>query len=756
MSSTANLRPLAFICVIAVTAIGGYRWGIAAALTVTALYTILAGPQYRSIESALLQNALLAGISLAFGMVLVEVVRGRSRSTQSALADLESTKKELERLKELQAAEAALRRVQQRLSAVGESLPFGTWEIGADGKQLVHVSDNYCRLLGMTRQQIEEGGWQDRVPAEDAARFLEAWNSRDQSEVFEGGYRVRAADGKTYSILSRGVRLTDTTGSTTGWAGFSLDITEHKRREAQLGILSDLGRVLSLSLEPFGTLERAAQLLVPRMADWCSIDLVTNATNGDEGTKRVLVLRRDPASERQNRPKLGERNDAWLFEQAAAHVIATHQPFNQDLSESEGEFRSIVSAPLIARGRTLGAITLATDGSGRTYTGDDADFASIIARRVALAFDNARLYERERRVADIFQRASLPSSLPTIPAIAIHAHYQPGASEAEIGGDWYDAFQLSDGRLGISIGDVAGKGLQAASIMSTVRLHIRASALEDLAPSLVLARVNQLLLIDKPIMVTAVFGIVDPEELTFTFSNAGHPLPIVASTEGDIVSSMPVAPPLGISPDAIFPEQALMLSLGSTLVLYTDGLVEGKRDKLLGEEALFAAIKSVAASSNENPAEAIASLMVGTLASDDVAVLTVSPALRPLLELDLTLPAQPVSSKLFRQALRRFYLAAGLSEAKIQVLQVATGEAITNSIQHAYGVRGGSVRVCGRVESGKLIVEIRDTGRWRGAHDDGGGYGLQVLKGIVQDVAIDSTEQGTTVRLTQPVGRVIT
>jgi anti-sigma regulatory factor (Ser/Thr protein kinase) len=199
-----------------------------------------------------------------------------------------------------------------------------------------------------------------------------------------------------------------------------------------------------------------------------------------------------------------------------------------------------------------------------------------------------------------------------------------------------------------------------------------------------------------------------------------------------------------------------MLSLGSTLVLYTDGLVEGKRDKLLGEEALFAAIKSVAASNNENPAEAIASLTVGTLPSDDVAVLTVSPALRPLLELDLTLPAQPQSGKLFRQALRRFYLAAGLSEAKIQVLQVATGEAITNSIQHAYGVRGGSVRVCGRVESGKLIVEIRDTGRWRGAHDDGGGYGLQVLKGIVQDVAIDSTDQGTTVRLTQPVGRVIT
>jgi len=157
-----------------------------------------------------------------------------------------------------------------------------------------------------------------------------------------------------------------------------------------------------------------------------------------------------------------------------------------------------------------------------------------------------------------------------------------------------------------------------------------------------------------------------------------------------------------------------------------------------------------------NPAEAIAARLIDTPPSDDVAILTVRAAARPLLELDITLPAQPNNGRIFRQALRRFYLAAGLSEDKISLLQVAIGEAITNSIQHAYGVRAGAVRVRGRVESGNLVIEISDTGRWRAEHEDGGGYGLQILKGIVPDVAISAGENGTVVRLTQPIGRVIT
>src|SRR6202011_3163952 len=115
---------------------------------------------------------------------------------------------------------------------------------------------------------------------------------------------------------------------------------------------------------------------------------------------------------------------------------------------------------------------------------------------------------------------------------------------------------------------------------------------------------------DKPAMVTALFGILDPEELTFTCSIAGHPPPLVVSAEGEISSGVPVAPPLGIATDAVFPEQTLMLPLGSLLVLYTDGLIEGKRDKLDAEDTFAKVLQAVAGLHEANPAEAIAARLI--------------------------------------------------------------------------------------------------------------------------------------------------
>lgn len=761
------LRPLSFIIVIAISTLAGYRVGLLSAIVAAVLFTVVetaSGAAF--MPQGFVWNTLLIAVSLIAAVLLVEVISRQSVAEKTALSDLANAKGELEAIRQSREAQAALRRAEQRYSAVGESMPFGTWEMSADGRTLLHISDNYCQLLGLSRGEIEQGGWLTRVPADDAKRFLELWENRENSDNFEGEYRVLGADGKTYWILSRGLRLTNGDGETTGWAGFSLDITERKRTEQRLALLSDLGRVLALSLEPMATIERAAQVVVPRFADWFAVDLI----GADGNIQPAFIMHYDDSLTKAARDLSGA-DPSTLYGPMSAYVIAKREaqlvetvpattgrsvPYGQDAVIDAFSPHSLITVPLVARDQTLGALTLAASASTNQFAEDDVDFANIIARRVALALDNALLYERERRVADIFQRASLPATLPKIPGIAIDAHYESGAKEAEIGGDWYDAFQLADGRLGLSIGDVAGKGLQAASIMSTVRLLIRATALEELTPSRVLSRANQLLLNDKPAMVTALFGVLDTEELTFTCSIAGHPPPLVVSPEGEISTGVPVAPPLGIATDAVFPEQTLMLPLGSLLVLYTDGLIEAKRDRPNAEEAFATVLQTVAGLHEVNPAEAIAARWIDAPPSDDVAILTVRAAARPLLELDITLPAQPNNGRIFRQALRRFYLAAGLSEDKISLLQVAIGEAITNSIQHAYGVRAGAVRVRGRIESGNLVVEISDTGRWRGEHEDGGGYGLQILKGIVPDVAISADENGTVVRLTQPIGRVIT
>ncbi len=758
------LRPLAFILVIAISTVAGYRVGLLSAIVAAVLFTLVDTASASAfVPQGFVWNTIFAAVSLVAAVLLVEVVRHRSVAERNALTDLANAKEELEAIKQSREAQAALRRAEQRYSSVCESMPFGTLEISPDGSKLLHISDNYCQLLGMSRDEIQQGGWLTRVPADDAKRFLELWENRENSDSFEGEYRVVGADGKTYWILARGLRLTNTEGETTSWAGFSLDITERKRTEQRLGLLSDLGRVLSLSLEPLATIERAAEVVVPRFADWFAVDLV----GADGNIEPAFIMHYDDSLTKAARD-LSKADEPTLYGPMSAHVIAKRESQLLDTVKRRSNANSrdavidafnpssLITVPLVARDQTLGALTLATSASTNQFAADDVDFANIIARRVALAFDNALLYERERRVADIFQRASLPATLPKIPGIAIDAHYESGAKEAEVGGDWYDAFQLADGRLGLSIGDVAGKGLQAASIMSTVRLLIRATALEELTPSRVLSRANQLLLNDKPAMVTALFGVLDPEELTFTCSIAGHPPPLVVSPEGEISTGVPVAPPLGIATDAVFPEQTLMLPLGSLLVLYTDGLIEAKRDIPDAEAAFAKVLQTVAVLHELNPAEAIAARWLDAPPSDDVAILTVRAAARPLLELDITLPAQPNNGRIFRQALRRFYLAAGLSEEKISLLQVAIGEAITNSIQHAYGVRAGAVRVRGRIESGNLVIEISDTGRWRGEHEDGGGYGLQILKAIVPDVAISAGETGTVVRLTQPIGRVIT
>ncbi len=761
-----RLRPIAYVLLLAAAALGGYRWGLALGAFATLIFTILdIYSGYSKLSLVVWTNALFFLVAVVASVVLVELVRTRTQSEAIAQLDLARAKEEVEHLSGLHETRSALYQMQQRYAAISDMLPYGTWLTNADGSKLLYASENYCRLFGMTVEGIANGGFRSRVPPDDYERFIAAWRNRSEDGIFENEYRVLGVDGNLYSILSRGVRLTDNDGATTGWAGFSLDITSRKQSEEKVALLSQLGRVLSTSLDPQRTLSRAVELLVPRLADWCAIDLVLDTGE----ISRALMVHRDPGLTAQAQDLI-DAGEAVRFGHRAEQAIGTgrsqlHEPVGDeeiDASPLSRKQRTLlkrfglghaVTVPLIARQQTLGALTLVATGAAKAYSQEDADFAGIIARRVALAYDNARLYEREHRVADIFQRASLPTSMPELPGITLRAHYVPGAKEAEIGGDWYDAFTLPDGRLGVSIGDVAGKGLQAAAAMSAVRLLIRATALERLAPAKVLERANLMLLNDRPSMVTALFGIVDLENMTFSFACGGHPPPIVASPDDSMTFGRPVAPPLGVSPEAKFPEQSLALSHGSLLVLYTDGLVEQNRNAIPnGEERLLEAIRSVLATHESNAAGKIVSMLTDSEPKDDIAVLTVACAPAPLREMDLELPADPLSSRIFRQSLRRLFVAAGMTEENIQLFQVALGEAITNCIQHAYGVRGGTVRVWGRVENGKLVVDVSDSGRWRKPHGDGGGYGLNVIRAIAKKVTIQRSSNGTTVRFIEPLG----
>ncbi|MBV8602689.1 MAG: SpoIIE family protein phosphatase, partial [Candidatus Eremiobacteraeota bacterium] len=237
----------------------------------------------------------------------------------------------------------------------------------------------------------------------------------------------------------------------------------------------------------------------------------------------------------------------------------------------------------------------------------------------------AELYRRERRIADTLQRALLPPVLPKLPGLWLDAVYQPDTNEANVGGDWYDAFELNDQRIAFSIGDVAGHGLEAAILMGRVREALRAAAIEGNEPARVLALANASIeLLDRPAMVTALFATLDRLTMRLTFASAGHPPPVLAYADGRIERPAVEGIPLGTGFEGEWRSATVALEPGSILALYTDGLIESDREIEAAETRLVAALGRQARGTQRRSAlSLVASTIVGKQ-RDDIAVLTVA------------------------------------------------------------------------------------------------------------------------------------
>jgi hypothetical protein len=234
------------------------------------------------------------------------------------------------------------------------------------------------------------------------------------------------------------------------------------------------------------------------------------------------------------------------------------------------------------------------------------------------------LYENEKRIADVLQAAFVQKALPVIPSIGFHASYVPAGPQARVGGDWYDAFALPDGRILFSIGDVAGHGIEAAVIMSRARQAIIANALHERDPAVVLMNANETLMLQEPKMVTAVCGYIEPASLQIRYATAGHPPPILAFPDTEPYFLEHAGMPLGILPDATYESFTAQAREGALLILYTDGVIEHKRDLIDGERRLLDAARAVARGSFSDPAAGVRQAIFADLApDDDVAIMTV-------------------------------------------------------------------------------------------------------------------------------------
>jgi hypothetical protein len=289
--------------------------------------------------------------------------------------------------------------------------------------------------------------------------------------------------------------------------------------------------------------------------------------------------------------------------------------------EDGARLTDFLAAPITSHGRHCVGFILLADRSEGKFTGKDMVISIQLAETVSAAIDNALLYERERRVAEMLQRGLLPNGLPDLRGLAVSARYLPGAAGLNVGGDWYDVFSLPEGRTGVAIGDVIGRGVKAATVMGQIRTAFRAYSLIEGSPEKVVARLDCLMSdLDPEHFSTMIYLVWDPAEGTARTVVAGHPPPLLIDAAGQAeFLGGDVSVPLGTM--AGFPYRHLRTSVenGSTLVLYTDGLVEQEG----GVEKGLANLKRAASYPADSPDELCDRLLKSMLpadSEDDVAI----------------------------------------------------------------------------------------------------------------------------------------
>jgi serine phosphatase RsbU (regulator of sigma subunit) len=385
------------------------------------------------------------------------------------------------------------------------------------------------------------------------------------------------------------------------------ELEQRRRREEGLAFLTEAGAELASSLDYRRTLGRVGRLAVPRLADGSVIDVVED----DRALHQIAVVHVDAAKARlvedleQRYPsdsKLPSSPIGRLLSEGTPLLVPNVTPkWLSGMARDSAHLsdlrrlglRSLMAVPLVVRGRVLGALTfLAGDESGRTYGPTDLRLAEGLARQAALAIDNASLFGQRSEVARTLQRALLPPALPRIDGVEVAARYRAAGAGMEIGGDFYDVFEIGAGRWAVAIGDVCGKGPEAAAVTGLARHTLRTAALEPRDPSDVLAVLNEAIRSDSENVAfcTVAYGnlSVAPSGIRLALCLGGHPPPLVRRADGSVVPAGRPGTMLGVIDEPVLENDEIHLAPDESVVLYTDGLIERAGGDVLGTEARLA------------------------------------------------------------------------------------------------------------------------------------------------------------------------
>lgn len=408
--------------------------------------------------------------------------------------------------------------------------------------------------------------------------------------------------------------------------------------------LVEAGELLSSSLDYRATLRNVCAAAVKAIADICILDIGGCAAD----VEAVAMAHRDKALakdlsclERQLHGEFGRPahpvcrvldsgqtffaqkiDDAWIEAHAANDL---HAQFMRRMN-----YRSMIVVPVRSQiWGVTGALTLVrTDASERPYDADAVAFAQDLGRRCGIAIGKARLYSQTADIAERLQKAALPNSLPNVPGLTFDVLYEPADAALLVGGDWYDVFELPDGKIGVSVGDVSGHGIESAAQMSSIRNALRMALVMEDDLRKVLKQADFLFRheVTAGTFCTAVVGIIDPKKHTFRCASAGHPSPLVCTVRGveaplEGRAGAPLA--VGDLTQKRASEAAILLEPNSMVVLYTDGLLESQRSPLTGEHELRRLLASAAIRESPSPARDIREACVSGWHGDDIAVLVI-------------------------------------------------------------------------------------------------------------------------------------
>jgi PAS domain S-box-containing protein len=565
---------------------------------------------------------------------------------------------------------------------------------------------------------------------EDLGKAAELAKQVLRGRAWDGTFASVRSGGSRVFVRAQAVPLRHPSGAVDGIVIIARPATRHsnQRERDQIGLLERIGERLARSLELNLTLQHVAETLVPQFADHCFIDLY----QGDKLIRRAQINARGWSPKPGTWAQVGEqinypeghfcqqamaRLDAIVVENLEDEQFPAPHARSMRTSEEVG-LTSIVAAPLAARGELLGVMSLAlsrlTEREEQYYDADDRDFLGAIASRVAVAIDNAMLFEEERRTALAFQTSLLPQVQPTFDGLDVAWRYVPAKPlerrgqgiQTQVGGDWYDLIPLSAGRVGIVIGDVEGRGARAAAIMGQLRAALRAFAQDDKPPAEILRKLDDWCrtlgassaeegeAFSSP-RASCTYLIYDAWSRTLSFANAGHDAPLLI-TDGGVGEleiehfgvllgirgkGMPAVPP--------YREETRQLKPGSTLVLYTDGLTD-RRQRADGSghytedearQMLRSAVKGVAGSSAQVIAQAAEQAVPGDI-DDDMAIVVVCTSKEDLAFWEASYPAEPIRVSEARRQAQLTFASWGVPREQSELASLLVSEVVTNAVLH--------------------------------------------------------------------------